>query len=68
MSLKAFHILFLISAVVLSIGFGVYSILHHADGAPQSYLIMGIISSVMGVALAIYSRFILRKLKHVSFF
>jgi len=68
MSLKAFHVLFLIAAVLLTIGFGVYSILQFKNGSPMSYLFMGVGSSILGVGLIVYSSFILKKLKRYSFF
>lgn len=68
MSLKAFHILFLIAAVLITLGFGLYALIQFKDGSSLSYLIMGIFSSVLGIALAVYSKYILKKLKAYSLF
>jgi hypothetical protein len=67
MSLKAFHLIFLISAVILTLGFGAYSIINYMNGSSFAFLAMGIFSSILGVALCVYGRFFLRKLRHISF-
>lgn len=67
MSLKAFHLVFLISAVLLTLGFGIFSFLRFMDNNSMTFLAMGIISSSLGVVLCVYGRYFLRKLRHISF-
>ncbi|MCD8533950.1 MAG: hypothetical protein LR011_03825 [Verrucomicrobia bacterium] len=67
MSLKAFHLIFLIAATLLSLGFGAYSIHQFSQSQSISYLVMGVLSSLLGFCLVVYGRFFLRKLQHISF-
>ena len=67
MSLKAFHIFFIAISVLFSFGFGVWGISYHFTDPNVWYLIMGITSFVIGVALIIYGINFLHKLKHISY-
>jgi hypothetical protein len=51
MSLKAFHILFIIASILLSIGFGVWCLQNSSSGV---YLIMAVVSLLAGAGLVIY--------------
>ena len=68
MSLKAFHVIFITAASLLAFGFGVW-LLRAARGeeGPTAEFAGGIASLVVGVALLIYERFFLKKLKNVSY-
>ena len=67
MSLKAFHILFIIVSVLLSFGFGVWGIYTHLSFGNVTFLIMGIVSFVIGIALIIYGINFMKKLKHIGY-
>ena len=68
MSLKAFHVVFITAAVLMSIGCAVWGFKSYF--APEGRtldLIFGIFSVIGAVALVVYERFFLKKLKHVSY-
>ena len=67
MSLKAFHIVFIVVSVLLSFGFGVWGIYTHLSYSNVTFLIMGIVSFVIGIALIIYGINFLKKLKHIGY-
>ncbi len=68
MSLKAFHILFILAATLLSLFFGTWSIRHYRVGDASLFeLILGIASLGLSVLLIGYGRYFLRKLKHISY-
>jgi hypothetical protein len=67
MSLKAFHLVFIVASVLLSVGFGVWGIREYAQGGPRSDLVMGLISIVFGVGLIVYGRYFLKKLRNISY-
>lgn len=67
MSLKALHLVFIVASIVLSLGFGAWSLNEYFGGAARSNLWFGIGSIVTGVALIVYCRAVLRKLKDVSY-
>ena len=68
MSLKAFHVIFITAASILAFGFGTWLVLQ--SRGPQgstAVFACGIASFIVGVALLIYERFFLKKLKNVSY-
>ena len=67
MSLKALHIVFIIASIVLSLGFGAWSLKEYFDGGPRSYIWYGIGSFVLGLVLIIYGKAVLKKLKDISY-
>jgi hypothetical protein len=67
MSLKAFHIVFVIASIVLALGFGAWSLNDYFDGGARNHLWFGIGSLVVGVALIIYGKIVLKKLKDISY-
>jgi len=68
MSLKAFHVIFITAASAMAFGCGVWGIKNYfsADGRVLD-LIFGIGSILGGVALIIYERYFLKKLKNISY-
>ena len=63
MSLKYFHILFIVFAAIFSLAFGSWALLaRDLDGAVRG---MGIFSVILGVALAGYGFWFLKKAKRV---
>ena len=67
MSLKAFHIVFITVSTVLAAGFGLWSLQNYFAGEDGLNLIFGIGSLLAGVALVIYGKYFLKKLKKVSY-
>ena len=67
MSLKAFHIVFIIASIVLAFGFAAWSLAAYSDGRKWVDLVSGIGSGLSGVGLIFYGRYVLKKLKHISY-
>ena len=67
MSLKAFHIFFVSISTLFAIGFGWWAIREYSVHHEMMSLIFGSASLVGAVALVIYGRWFLRKLKGVSY-
>ena len=65
MSLKAFHIFFVVVSILLAFGFGVWSVYFHLTASDMSYLILGIASFVVGVGLMVYGVRVMRKLQRI---
>jgi len=63
MSLKAFHLIFIIVSIALAFGFGVWLIL---QGGVLNIL-LGVGSFAVGVGLIFYERYFLKKTKNVSY-
>ena len=69
MSLKAFHIVFIIASTLLAFFFGAWELagfFGHPGGTALD-LVMGIGSVICGVALIVYGRIVLKKLRHISY-
>jgi hypothetical protein len=68
MSLKAFHVIFITAASAMAFGCGVWGLKNYfsPDGRLLE-LIFGIGAIVVGVALIIYERYFLKKLKNISY-
>ena len=68
MSLKAFHVIFILAASTLAFGFGVWLLrAYRGPDGNSSDLAWGVTSLVAGVALLVYEGFFLKKLKNVSY-
>ena len=68
MSLKAFHIFFVTISSVLAFGFGGWSLNNYFGGGRAGLdMAMGVGSLVVGVALIVYGKYFLKKLKKVSY-
>jgi len=63
MSLKIFHVVFVVLAIITTVGFGIWSLREYAHVHDSGALIMGIASLVVSVALVIYGIKFLQKLK-----
>jgi hypothetical protein len=68
MSLKAFHLVFIVASILLVVGFGVWSLLNYLspEGRVRD-LILAIASALVVIALLCYERYFLKKLKNVSY-
>jgi hypothetical protein len=67
MSLKAFHIVFIVAAILLSLGFGIWELKAWAQVRATSDLVFGIASVLVGLGLIVYAKYVLKKLKNVSY-
>jgi len=61
MSLKQFHIVFIVMAVLLSAGFAAWAFTRHP--VELEVLVMGVISVVATLSLMVYGVWFLKKLK-----
>jgi hypothetical protein len=68
MSLKAFHIVFIVASVLLAAGFATWSIMNYfSPGGRLADLLVGIGSAIVAVGLLIYERYFLKKTKDISY-
>lgn len=67
MSLKAFHVVFIIASILLAFGFAAWALVHSRDDGQAGLLWMGIGSAVVGCALVAYFAYVLKKLKNESY-
>ena len=66
MSLRVFHIVFVLACIALSLYVGVWGIRQYYDVRSGSGLALGIVFLVCGVALVVYAGRVFRKLKDLS--
>jgi NhaP-type Na+/H+ or K+/H+ antiporter len=68
MSLKTLHIIFITASCLLAFGFGVWMLVEsRSPGGGTRELIYGIGSLAVGIALIVYGRYFLKKLKDQSY-
>jgi hypothetical protein len=67
MSLKAFHVFFVVVSTLLALGFGVWSVADYSRTGQGGTLAMGIAGFVGAGVLVWYGFWFLRKLKNVSY-
>jgi hypothetical protein len=67
MSLKAFHMVFVVAAILLAFFFGAWLLHDYLATREAAELIVGILSILAGMGLIWYGKSILRKLKHISY-
>ena len=67
MSLKAFHIVFIIVSILLGFGVGSFCLWRWNDSGDGSWLGLGLVFLASGIALLIYSKRIMRKMKKFSY-
>lgn len=68
MSLKAFHIVFIVASVLLAAGFATWSIMNYfSPGGRLVDLLVGIGSAIVALALLVYERYFLKKTKDISY-
>ena len=67
MSLKAIHIVFITASTVLAFGFGCWELKGYSAGGERGDLILGVASLVTGVALIVYGKYFLKKLKNIGY-
>jgi hypothetical protein len=67
MSLKTFHLVFIIASILLAAGFGVWELRLWSETHRALDLALGALSCALAVVLTAYSKYFLRKLRSVSF-
>lgn len=68
MTLKAFHVVFVAAAILVSAGFGVWSLHNYLTAQRETlYVLLGAFSLAFAVGLVAYGGWFLRKMKDVSF-
>ena len=67
MSLKAFHVFFVIVSVLCALGFGAWALADYSRSGRASVLLLGVLGFAAAAALIWYGFWFLRKLKNVSY-
>lgn len=67
MSLKAFHIIFVLASISVSLFLGIWAFMSYRVTGSKIDLTYVIASGAAVVALLWYGRYFLRKLKHISY-
>jgi hypothetical protein len=67
MSLKAFHLVFIVASIALAFGFGVWLVRNFFQEGGVLNLIFAVGSFGAGVGLIFYERYFLRKTKDISY-
>jgi ABC-type amino acid transport system permease subunit len=68
MSLKAFHLIFIIAAILLAFGFAAWSMMNYFSATGRRMdMVWGVASAIVGVGLIVYEIYFLKKLKNVSY-
>jgi len=67
MSLKAFHLLFVIVSILFTLLFGVWAVINYSSSEKLDELVLGIVSLVGTVIMSIYLFYFLKKFKHISY-
>jgi len=67
MSLKAFHLVFIIASIALAVGFGVWAAVAFFNGGGVLNLIVALASFGAGLGLVFYERYFLKKTKNISY-
>jgi uncharacterized membrane protein len=67
MSLKAFHLIFIIASIALAIGFGCWLANNYFSDGGVLNLIGALISFFAAVGLIFYERYFLKKTKNLSY-
>jgi len=65
-SLKTFHIIFVMVSTILAVGFGAWAIRDYQERGEPVSLVVGVGSLIGAVVLIGYGRWFLRKLKGVG--
>lgn len=67
MSLKAFHIFFIVVSTIFSAWFGLWCLREYTRTGGPGTLVLGVGAGVWSVALVFYGVWFVRKLKNVSY-
>jgi len=67
MSLKAFHLIFVIASILLGLGVGGWGVQEYRTQGELGPLVIGVIFFAMGIALFFYGRRMLKKTKDIGY-
>jgi hypothetical protein len=67
MSLKAFHIVFIVASILLAFGFAAWAFVNSGEEGGNGLVAYGIGSTAVGAGLIGYAVYVLRKLRNVSY-
>jgi hypothetical protein len=67
MSLKFFHVFFIVVSILFALGFGLWGLREHAAGHDGSHLALGVLSLIVGAALALYLVSFVKKMRSHRF-
>lgn len=67
MSLKSFHLVFLIASELLALFLAAFCLDQYHQSGAGSMLLWAIVSGMVALLLLGYGRYFLRKLKHISY-
>ena len=67
MSLKAFHIVFIVLSILLAFFCGAWFLHEYAANHDTAFLVAAILLLAAGGGLICYGKSVLRKLKHISY-
>ena len=67
MSLKAFHVVFITASILMALGVGAFSLVKYSDERQLADLLLGIGSVLSAFGLVVYGRYVLKKLKNISY-
>lgn len=67
MSLKAFHLVFILASIALSVWFGVWCLNEYSFTESQGTLVMGLLSFASTVGMSFYLAWFLRKSKNIGY-
>ena len=67
MSLKAFHLIFVIASILLGLGVGGWGLQEYRISGELTPLAIGLVFLAMGIALFFYGRRMLKKTKDIGY-
>lgn len=67
MSLKAFHLIFIIASIALAVGFGIWLADNYFTDGGAMNLVGALLSFAAAVGLIFYERYFLKKTKHLGY-
>ena len=67
MSLKVFHIVFIIASILMAFGFAAWALKAYSDEGSWIHLAYGIGSGIAGVGLVFYFKYVLKKLRDLPY-
>ena len=67
MSLKAFHLIFIIAAIALAVGFGIWLADNYFTDGGVMNLVGALLSFAAAVGLVFYERYFLKKTKNLTY-
>ncbi len=67
MSLKAFHLIFIIAAIALAVGFGIWLANNYFTDGGAMNLVGALVSFGFAVGLVFYERYFLKKTKNLGY-